>query len=93
MTQPPFPILFEDNHLLVVVKPPGLAVMGVPEGRETILSRAKEYVKRKYNKPGNVYIGIVSRLDAPVTGVLLMARTSKAARRNGPVMSALIQPP
>ena len=81
MLDPPFPILFEDNHLLAVCKPPGLPVMGVPEGRETVLSQAKQYVKRKYDKPGNVYLGVVSRLDAPVTGVLLLARTSKAAKR------------
>lgn len=79
---PPFPdVLFEDNHLLVINKPAGLATMGVAEGRESVLTRAKEYVRRKYQKPGNVYLGVVSRLDAPVTGVLLIARTSKAASR------------
>lgn len=81
MTQAPFPILFEDNHLLVVVKPAGLPTMGVGEGRPSLLSTAKEYIKQKYDKPGNVYLGIVSRLDAPVTGAVVMARTSKAAAR------------
>jgi 23S rRNA pseudouridine1911/1915/1917 synthase len=80
-TQPPFPVLYEDNHLLVVNKPAGLAVMGVAAGRESILTLAAAYVKRKYAKPGNVYLGVVSRLDAPVTGALVLARTSKAASR------------
>ena len=74
-------ILYEDNHLLAVNKPAGLATMGVPSGRPTLLTLAKEYIRRRYNKPGNVYLGVVSRLDAPVTGVVLLARTSKAARR------------
>jgi 23S rRNA pseudouridine1911/1915/1917 synthase len=74
-------VLFEDNHLLAVNKPAMLATMGVAEDRESLLSVAKEYVKRKYSKPGNVYLGIVSRLDAPVTGVVLLARTSKSAAR------------
>ena len=81
MTQAPFPILYEDNHLLVVDKPPGLAVMGVQKERSSLLTLAKQYVKQKYDKPGNVYLGIVSRLDAPVTGAVVIARTSKAAAR------------
>ncbi|TWT75869.1 Ribosomal large subunit pseudouridine synthase A [Posidoniimonas polymericola] len=74
-------VLYEDNHLLAVVKPPGVATMGTPQGVETLLDRAKAYLARKYKKTGNVYLGVVSRLDAPVTGVVLMARTSKAAAR------------
>ncbi len=74
-------VLFEDNHLLAVVKPALLPTMGVAAGEPSLLDEAKKYIKRKYNKPGNVYLGIVSRLDAPVTGVLLIARTSKAAKR------------
>ncbi len=74
-------VLYEDNHLLAVVKPAGLPTMGTPPGRPTLLSLAREYVKRRYDKPGNVYLGVVSRLDAPTTGVVLLARTSKAARR------------
>jgi 23S rRNA pseudouridine1911/1915/1917 synthase len=74
-------ILYEDNHLLAVNKPAMLPTMGVAEDRPSLLAAAKEYVRRKYNKPGNVYLGIVSRLDAPVTGVVLLARTSKAAAR------------
>jgi 23S rRNA pseudouridine1911/1915/1917 synthase len=74
-------VLYEDNHLLAVNKPANLPTMGVTEGRSSLLDVAKEYLRQKYHKPGNVYLGIVSRLDAPVTGVVLMARTSKAARR------------
>jgi len=77
----PIDVLYEDNHLLVLNKPAGLATMGTPEGIPTLLEEAKLYVKDRYNKPGNVYLGVVSRLDAPVTGVVLLARTSKAARR------------
>jgi len=78
---PPLHVLYEDNHLLAVVKPAGLPTMGTPEGQPTLLTLAKEYVKQHYQKPGNVYLGVVSRLDAPVTGVVLLARTSKAAAR------------
>lgn len=74
-------VLYEDNHLLAVNKPAMLPTMGVAEDRPSLLAEAKEYVRRKYNKPGNVYLGIVSRLDAPVTGAVLLARTSKAAGR------------
>ena len=81
MAKASFPILYEDNHLLVVDKPPGLATMGVAAGTPSLLSEAKAYIKHKYQKPGNVYLGIVSRLDAPVTGALVLARPSKAASR------------
>src|SRR4051812_33476996 len=74
-------VLYEDNHLLAVNKPAMLPTMGVAEDEPSLLTAAKEYIRKKYNKPGNVYLGIVSRLDAPVTGVVLMARTSKAAAR------------
>jgi 23S rRNA pseudouridine1911/1915/1917 synthase len=74
-------VLYEDNHLLVVSKPAMLPTMGVADDRPSLLAQAKEYIRKKYNKPGNVYLGIVSRLDAPVTGVVLLARTSKAAGR------------
>ncbi|MEO8494812.1 MAG: RNA pseudouridine synthase [Planctomycetota bacterium] len=81
MKLPKLQVLYEDNHLLVVAKPPGIATMGVPAGEQSLLDVAKEYIREKYDKPGNVYLGVVSRLDAPVTGVLLIARTSKAAGR------------
>ena len=74
-------VLYEDNHLLVVNKPAMLPTMGVSDDRPSLLAAAKQYIGRKYAKPGNVYLGIVSRLDAPVTGVVLLARTSKAAAR------------
>ena len=74
-------ILYEDNHLLAVVKPAGLATMGVSGHEHSLLTIAKDYIKRRYNKPGNVYLGVMSRLDAPATGVVLFARTSKAAAR------------
>ena len=72
-------ILYEDNHLLVVNKPAGLPTMGTPAGTPTLLTLAKQYIKDHCQKPGNVYLGVMSRLDAPVTGVVLLARTSKAA--------------
>jgi 23S rRNA pseudouridine1911/1915/1917 synthase len=74
-------ILYEDNHLLALNKPAGLPTMGVAADRESLLTRAKDYIKHAYQKPGNVYLGAMSRLDAPVSGVLLFARTSKAAAR------------
>ena len=73
--------LFEDNHLLVLNKPAGLPTMGADAGADSLLVRAKEYLKEKYQKPGNVYLGVVSRIDALVTGVVVFARTSKAAAR------------
>jgi 23S rRNA pseudouridine1911/1915/1917 synthase len=74
-------VIFEDNHLLVVNKPAMLPTMGVAEGEPSLLAVAKEYIRDKYEKPGNVYLGVVSRLDTPVTGVTIIARTSKAAAR------------
>lgn len=74
-------VLYEDNHLLALNKPAGLPTMGVTADRESLLTRAKDYIKQRYQKPGNVYLGAMSRLDAPVSGVLLFARTSKAAAR------------
>lgn len=74
-------VLYEDNHVLAVAKPAGLATMGAVAGEATLLELAKQYVKKRYHKPGNVYLGVVSRLDAPVTGVVVFARTSKAAQR------------
>ncbi len=81
MPDAPFEVLYEDNHLLAVNKPAGLPTMGVESDRASLIVAAKQYIKHKYQKPGNVYLGIVSRLDAPVTGVVLIARTSKAAAR------------
>jgi 23S rRNA pseudouridine1911/1915/1917 synthase len=74
-------VLYEDNHLLAVNKPAMLATMGVATDEPSLRAGAKNYIRRKYAKPGEVYLGIVSRLDAPVTGVGLIARTSEAAAR------------
>lgn len=74
-------VIYEDNHLLVVNKPAGLATMGVGEQEPSLWRSAKQYLKAKYSKPGNVYLGVVSRIDTPVTGVVVFARTSKAAAR------------
>ena len=71
-------VIFEDNHLLVVDKPPLLATMGSKAGEDSLYLQAKSYIKQKYNKPGNVFIGVVSRLDSFVSGVVVLARTSKA---------------
>lgn len=81
MTVAPWPVLYEDNHLLVVNKPALLPTMGVAADEESLINQAKQYIGQKYSKPGDVYLGIVSRLDAPVTGVVVIARTSKAAAR------------
>src|SRR5215472_4579254 len=77
----PFTILFEDNHCLAVVKPAGLLSQGVPHGVPTLEAMVKAYLKERYRKPGNVYLGIPHRLDRPVSGVLVFARNTKAARR------------
>ena len=74
-------ILFEDNHCLAVAKPAPLLTQGVPPGIATLESIVKAYLKTKFNKPGNVYLGIPHRLDRPVSGVVLFARNSKAAAR------------
>jgi 23S rRNA pseudouridine1911/1915/1917 synthase len=74
-------VLYEDNHLLAVAKPAGIPTMGAARGQRSLFGLAQQYIKRKYRKPGNVYLGVVSRLDALVTGVLVFARTSKAAAR------------
>ncbi len=82
MSDPLAPIvLFEDNHCLAVAKPAGLACQGDETGRPTLVDWAAADLKRRYDKPGNVYVGLVHRLDQPVSGVVLMARTSKAAAR------------
>jgi 23S rRNA pseudouridine1911/1915/1917 synthase len=78
---PPLEILFEDHHCLAVVKPAGWASAHFQGEEETLDRAVKAYLKEKYHKPGNVFLGVVHRLDRPVSGVLLFARTSKAAAR------------
>lgn len=74
-------VLFIDNHLLVVNKPAGLLVQADRTGDPDLLSIGKAYLKDSFNKPGNVFLGLVHRLDRPVSGVMVFARTSKAASR------------
>ena len=70
------PILYLDNHLLAVVKPPNLPSQADSSGDPDLLSLLKEYIREKFNKPGAVYLGLVHRLDRPVGGVMVVARTS-----------------
>ena len=74
-------ILYEDNHLLVVEKPPGLLAQRDRSGDADLLTQLKGYIKEKYHKPGDVYLGLVHRLDRNAGGVMVFARTSKAASR------------
>ena len=74
-------ILYEDNHLLVVEKPINVPVQKDSSNDLDLLTILKDYLKKKYNKPGNVYLGLVHRLDRPVGGVMVFAKTSKAASR------------
>jgi 23S rRNA pseudouridine1911/1915/1917 synthase len=81
MSLPPLDILYEDNHCLAVVKPSGVVSTHFQGTEETLDRAVKAYLKERYQKPGNVFLGVVHRLDRPVSGVLLFARTSKAAAR------------
>lgn len=81
MKQKSLEVLLEDNHCLAVCKPAGLLTMGDDTGDESAADLARDYLKTKYSKPGNVFLGVVHRLDRPVSGTLLFARTSKAAAR------------
>lgn len=74
-------VLFEDNHCLAVCKPAGILVQGDRTGDLTLLDLAAHYLRQRYGKPGRVFVGVVHRLDRPVSGVVLLARTSKAASR------------
>lgn len=74
-------VIYEDNHLLIVEKPRNILVQGDETKDTDLLSELKLYIKDKYNKPGNVYLGLVHRLDRPVGGVMVFAKTSKAAGR------------
>jgi len=74
-------IVYEDNHVLVAVKPPNMLSQADQTGDTDILTELKEYIRIKYDKPGNVYLGLVHRLDRPVGGLMVFAKTSKAASR------------
>lgn len=74
-------VLYEDNHVIIVNKRPGDIVQGDKTGDAPLSEVVKEYIKEKYKKPGNVYLGVVHRLDRPTSGIVLFARTSKALPR------------
>lgn len=74
-------ILYEDNHIIVAYKPKGILSQADGSNKEDMLTILKDYIKNKYNKPGNVYLGLVHRLDINTSGVMVFARTSKAAAR------------
>ena len=74
-------VLYLDNHLLVINKPAGLLAQGDRTGDPTVLSLGKAYLKERFNKPGRVFLSVMHRLDRPASGVMVLARTSKAARR------------
>ena len=73
--------LYEDNHLIIVNKPAGALVQGDETGDEALGEEVKAYIKRKYKKPGDVFLGVIHRLDRPVSGALIFARTSKGLER------------
>lgn len=74
-------IIYEDNHIIVVEKTPNIPSQADKTGDIDMLTLVKDYIKEKYNKPGNVYLGLVHRLDRPVGGIMVFAKTSKAASR------------
>ncbi len=74
-------VLYEDNHIIAVLKPAGVLSQGDRTGDVSMFDLTKSYLKEKYKKPGNVFLGIVHRLDRPVAGILLFAKTSKGASR------------
>jgi 23S rRNA pseudouridine1911/1915/1917 synthase len=82
----PLRVLHCDNHLLVVVKPAGTPTVPDASGDESLLDRAKAWVREEFAKPGEVFLGVVQRLDRPVSGVVVFARTSKAAARLSQVL-------
>src|SRR5574344_2056340 len=74
-------VIYEDNHLLVVIKPQNVPSQSDTSNDEDMLSMVRSYIKEKDNKPGNVFVGLVHRLDRPTGGVMVFAKTSKAAMR------------
>ena len=74
-------ILFEDNHLIIVNKPCGILVQGDKTGDVPLLEIIKQYIKKKYDKKGNVYVGLVNRIDRPTSGIVIFTKTSKALSR------------
>ena len=80
-------ILFEDNHIIIINKLPSQIVQGDKTGDEPLSEKVKRYIKYKYDKPGNVFVGVVHRLDRPVSGIVIFARTGKALSR----LNAMLQ--
>lgn len=74
-------VLYEDNHIIAVLKPAGVLTQGDGSGDVSLFDQVKDYLKQKYQKPGNVFLGLVHRLDKPVSGIVLFAKTSKGASR------------
>lgn len=74
-------VIYEDNHIIIVEKIPNVPSQSDKTGDIDMLTMVKQYIKEKYNKPGNVYLGLVHRLDRPVGGIMIFAKTSKAASR------------
>lgn len=81
MKKKPFQVIYEDNHLIIVNKEAGVLVQGDATGDVCLLDMVKDYIKEAYNKPGAVFLGTVHRLDRPVSGLVVFARTSKALER------------
>jgi 23S rRNA pseudouridine1911/1915/1917 synthase len=81
MERVPFTVIYEDNHLLIVNKEAGVLVQGDQTGDKTLPDYAKDWLREKYNKPGNIFCGVVHRLDRPVSGAVILAKTSKALER------------
>ena len=80
-------VLYEDNHLIVVNKRPGDIVQGDKTGDTPLSEIVKEYIAKKYNKPGNVFLGVLHRLDRPTSGIVLFAKTSNALSRMNKLFS------
>ena len=74
-------VLYEDNHIIAVYKPSGVLTQGDKSGKKSLMDAVKEYLKEKYKKPGNVFLGLVHRLDKPVSGIVLFGKTSKGSAR------------
>lgn len=79
-------ILFEDNHLIIINKKPGILVQGDITGDISLIEITKEYLKNKYNKKGNVFLGLVNRIDRPTSGIVIFAKTSKALSRMNEIL-------
>ena len=88
MKKKPFSVVYEDNHLLIVNKAAGVLVQGDKTKDKTLTDYCREYIAKKYNKPGDVFLGVVHRLDRPTTGIVVFAKTSKALTRMNDLFSS-----